>query len=116
VALDTDGTGFGEQVVSYGNSNLRFGLTSTSPKRGVSLGSAREGWTHSVYTATPGIPGDSGSAVLDGSGRALGTLSTLSALGSNGVSDLSHEIAYARGHGVPGLTLALGTERFRGVL
>lgn len=115
VALDTDGTRFGDTVVSYGNSSLRFGLSSTSPKRGVSRGTAGEGWTHSVYTVTPGIPGDSGSAVMDGSGRAIGTLSTLSALGDNGVSDLSREIAYAR-TSVPGLALVPGTEAFRGVL
>ena len=119
VGLDTDGTSVGEQVVSYGNSSLRFGLEDTSPKRGVSLGDAFDGWTHTVYTATPGIPGDSGSGVLDASGRAIGTLSTVALLpypGSNGVSDLAHEIAYARSHGVPGLTLVPGTERFAGVL
>ena len=119
VALDSDGTRFGEQVVSYGNSSLRFGLRSTSPKRGVSLGSSSGGWTHDVYTATPGIPGDSGSAVMDGAGRAIGTLSTVALFplaGSNGVSDLARQISYARSHGVPGLTLVPGTERFRGFL
>ncbi len=119
VAVDTDGTTLGEQVVSYGNSSLRFGLTSTSPKRGISLGSAADGWTHTIYTATPGIPGDSGSGVLDASGRAIGTLSTVALApyaGSNGVGDLAHEIAYARSHGVPGLALVPGTEKFSGVL
>ena len=119
VALDVDGTSVGEQVVSYGNSSLRFGLSSTSPKRGVSLGDTFGGWTHTVYTASPGIPGDSGSAVLDGSGRAIGTLSTVALLpypGSNGVSDLAHQMAYARSHGVPGLTLVPGTEKFTGFL
>jgi hypothetical protein len=120
VALDTDGTSSGEQVVTFGNSSLRLGLRATSPKRGVSLGSrAYDHWSHTVYTATPGIPGDSGSAVLDGKGRAIGTLSTLAALPyplSNGVSDLAKQIAYARSHGVPGLTLVPGTEKFAGVL
>lgn len=119
VALDSDGTSVGEQVVSYGNSSLRLGLRATSPKRGVSLGDAFDGWTHTVYTATPGIPGDSGSGVLDAAGRAIGTLSTLAVLpfpGSNGVSDLSRALAYARAHGVPGLALVPGTEAFRGVL
>ena len=119
VALDTDGTSVGEQVVSYGSSSLRLGLRDTSPKRGVSLGDAFDGWSHTVYTATPGISGDSGSGVLDAGGRAFGTLSTVHALpypGSNGVSDLARQIAYARGHGVPGLTLVPGTEPFMGVL
>lgn len=119
VGLDTDGTSVGEQVVSYGNSSLRLGLEQTSPKRGISLGDTFGGWTHTIYTVTPGIPGDSGSGVLDGSGRAIGTLSTVAVLpypGSNGVSDLAHQIAYARSHGVPGLTLVPGTEPFAGVL
>ena len=119
VGLDTDGTSVGEQVVTYGNSSLRFGLRDTSPKRGISLSDTFEGWTHTVYTATPGIPGDSGSGVLDGEGRAIGTLSTVNATpyaGSNGVSDLARQIAYARTHGVPGLTLVPGTEAFTGVV
>lgn len=119
VGLDVDGTRAGETVVSYGNSNLRFGVRSTSPKRGVSLGSTRGGWQHIVFTATPGIPGDSGSGVLDGSGRAIGTVSTLAALpvpGSNGIGDLAHEIEYARSQGMPGLALVPGTEEFTGVL
>jgi hypothetical protein len=117
VGLDTDGTSAAEPVLTYGSSSLRFGLQDTSPKRGVSLGDTAGGWSHTVYTATPGIPGDSGSGVLDGAGRAIGTLSTLAALpypGSNGVSDLAHEIAYARSHGVPGLALVPGTEPFAG--
>ena len=119
VALDTDGTNVGETVISYGNSSLRFGLRATSPKRGTSLGDAFDGWSHTVYTASPGIPGDSGSGVLDGSGRAIGTLSTLNLLpyaGSNGVSDLARQLDYARTHGMPGLTLVAGTEKFAGVL
>ena len=74
---------------------------------------------HTIYTATPGIPGDSGSGVLDSAGRAIGTLSTLILLpyaGGNGVGDLSRELAYARAHGVPGLRLVTGTVAFRGVL
>ena len=116
--LDTDGTGVGETVVSYGNSSLRFGLSQTSPKRGVSLGTSSGGWSHTVYTATPGVPGDSGSGFLGSDGRAFGTLSTLDALpypASNGVSDLAREVAYARSHGVPGLALVKGTEVFRGL-
>ena len=119
VGLDTDGTRAGDPVVSYGNSGLRFGLRATSPKRGVSLGTGFEGWTHTVYTATPGIPGDSGSGVLDAAGRAVGTLSTVNVLpytGSNGVSDLAREVSYARSHGMPGLTLVPGTEPFAGIL
>ncbi len=115
--LDRDGTRFGEQVVSYGNSGLRFRQSALSPKRGVSLGDTGAGWSHTVYTATPGIPGDSGSGVLDGRGNAIGTLSTVAIAplaGSNGVSDMRRELAYARVHGMPGLTLVPGTVPFKG--
>jgi hypothetical protein len=109
-----------DRVYSYGNSGLRFGLTPTSPKEGYSLGQAAGGWTHDVYTITPGIPGDSGSAFLSDSGAALGTLSTVALLpfpASNGVGDLAHEFAYARQQGgFTGLQLALGTEPFVGGL
>lgn len=111
-------TGFGDRVYSYGNSGLRFGLTPTSPKEGYSLGQSGGGWTHDIYTVTPGIPGDSGSGVLSDTGAALGTLSTVAALpfpASNGVGDLAHELAYARQQGgFTGLQLALGTEPFVG--
>jgi hypothetical protein len=117
--LDRDGTRSGEQVVSYGSSSLRLGLTSLSPKRGLSLGSTADRWTHTVYTATPGIPGDSGSGFLDVRGHAIGTLSTIALApltASNGVSDLQREMAYARVHGAPGLTLVPGTVAFKGTL
>ena len=117
VAVDTDGTLALERVLTYGNSSLRLGLRDTSPKRGTSLGDFADGWTHTVYTATPGIPGDSGSGVLDGAGRAIGTLSTVAVAPyplSNGVSDLSRQMAYARSHGLPGLALVAGTEKFSG--
>ena len=109
------GTSLGEDVYSYGNSSLRFGLTPTSPKRGTSLGDGGDGWTSTVYTATPGIPGDSGSGFLDARGRAVGVLSTVGLLPyplDNGVGNLAKEIAFARTHGVPGLTLVNGTEPF----
>jgi hypothetical protein len=116
VGLDTDGTGTGERVYSYGNSSLRFGVTQLSPKTGISLGSGG-GWSHDVYTLSPGIPGDSGSAFLSSTGQAMGTLSTLQIAplpAGNGVGDLSHELAYAQAHGLPGLQLVSGTRAFNG--
>ena len=116
VGINSDGTGLGETVYSSGNSSLRLGLTLLSPKRGISVFTDPSGWSHTVYTVTPGIPGDSGSAFLDGRGRALGTLSTVAVLplpASNGVGDINHELAYARAHFDDGLVLANGTEPFR---
>lgn len=108
-----------ETVYSYGNSILRLGIEQLSPKTGVSLGTTGDGWTHPVYTATPGIPGDSGSAFLDSEGRAIGVLSTLSIAplpASNNVSDIGSAIAYMETHGGPDVTLANGTESFNGSL
>jgi hypothetical protein len=107
----------GDTVESYGNSSLRFGLTPFSPKYGRSLGDDSGGWNHTVYTVTPGIPGDSGSGFLDDSGKAFGVLSTVAIAplaGSNGVGDLSRELAYAQSHGFAGLSLVNGTEPFTG--
>jgi len=119
-ALATDGTGIGEEVYSYGNSSLRAGLEDLSPKYGTSIGDDGDGWTHTVYTASPGVPGDSGSAFLDSEGNALGTLSTLAlapAPLSNGVSDLPRELAYAQSaSGIAGLALVPGTTPFSPLL
>lgn len=106
----------GEAVFSYGNSPLRGGLTQLSPKQGFSLTDEGEGWTHLIFTATPGVPGDSGSGFLDSDGNAFGVLSTLALApipASNGVSDLSKVLEYARAHSnIKGLRLANGTESF----
>ena len=113
--IDTNGTVAGDTVYTYGNSSLRAGLEPLSPKQGRSVGDQGAGWSHDVFTATPGIPGDSGSAFIDDQGRALGTLSTVQLAplaGSNGVGDLAKELAYAQANGQSGLSLALGTEPF----
>jgi hypothetical protein len=120
VGLHTGRTGPGETVHSYGSSSLRAGLSALSPKQGTSLGTTGNGWSHPVYMVTPGVPGDSGSAFLDAHGRALGVLSTLAVAplaGSNGVGDLSHELAFARRHsGIDRLRLVRGTTAFDPVL
>jgi hypothetical protein len=120
VALNTDESTAGENVHSFGNSSLRGGVELLSPKQGTSLGAQGGGWTHPVYTASPGVPGDSGSAFLDADGNALGTLSTLAIAplaGSNGVSDLERELAFAQQHsGISGLQLVPGTEPFSPLL
>jgi hypothetical protein len=117
--IDSNGTAQGDTVLSYGNSELRGGVTQLSPKQGKSIGDAGNGWSHDVYTVTPGIPGDSGSAFLNAQGAALGILSTVQLAplaGSNGVGDVSKELAYANSTGGFGVTLANGTEAFTGPL
>ena len=116
--LDTDGTATGDRVYTYGNSSLRAGVEQLKPHTGASVGddAADGGWSHPVYTVTPGIPGDSGSGFLSADGTALGVLSTVAIAplaGSNGVGDLSKELAYAQANsGISGLRLVPGTEPF----
>lgn len=109
--VNTGGAGALTTVYSYGNSSLRLGLELLSPKTGVSLGTTGGGWTHPVYTVTPGIPGDSGSAFLDDQGRALGVLSTLALLPTplaNGVSDINRMVGYMQANGGPQAEIVLG--------
>jgi hypothetical protein len=109
----------GSSVYSYGNSSLRAGLSPLSPKQGAVLQNLGGGWSHALYTVTPGIPGDSGSAFLDSQGRALGVLSTLALAplpASNNVSDLSKMLDYMHSHGGPSASLVNGTQPFAPVL
>jgi hypothetical protein len=118
-ATNTAGTAPGDKVLSYGNSSLRAGISLLSPKEGVSVGTEAGGWNHPVYTLTPGVPGDSGSAFLDRQGRALGVLSTLAVAPlplSNGVSDLNKAVQYMEANTGLDVTLAPGTQPFRGGL
>lgn len=114
-ALRNSETSTGDEVYSYGNSSLRFGISELSPKRGVSTGTTSSGWTHHVYTVTPGIPGDSGSAFVDEEGQALGVVVTLQLLplaGSNGVTDMAKALAYLNANTDMDVQLGLGTEPF----
>lgn len=122
VGIDTDGTAAGDRVYTYGNSSLRAGLEPLSPHTGISLGdnAADGGWSHPLYTLTPGIPGDSGSGFLSADGSAIGVLSTLGLAplpASNNIGDLAKELAFAQQHsGISGLQLVNGTEPFSPIL
>jgi hypothetical protein len=109
----------GSTVYTYGNSELRGGVAALSPKKGVVVQNTPGGWSHDVYTVSPGIPGDSGSGFMDASGGAIGVLSTVQLAplaGSNGVGDLAKELAYMRANasGFSGVNLVPGTEPFNG--
>jgi hypothetical protein len=107
----------GDTVYSYGNSSLRFGVGPLKPKEGRVVGSQGNGWSRDVYTASPGIPGDSGSGFMSGDGEAIGVLSTLQIAplaGSNGVGDLRHELDYMHANSsFSGTQLVNGTEAFK---
>jgi hypothetical protein len=110
------GANNGETVYSYGNSSLRGGVTALSPKQGTVVGQQGNGWSRDVYTATPGIPGDSGSGFLNSTGKAFGVLSTVQLAplaGSNGVGDVGKEIAYMHANSsLSSAQLVPGTEPF----
>lgn len=119
VALSA-GVDTGDEVYTYGNSELRLGLSPLSPKVGETVDRANGDWTYDVYTASPGIPGDSGSGFLDPAGKALGVLSTLSVLplpASNQVSDLAHMLTYLHAHSpLTAVNLVAGTTPFTPLL
>jgi hypothetical protein len=107
----------GEQVVSFGNSPTRQGIAPLGVKQGEVVSLQDGGWGYVVLTATPGIPGDSGSAMLDSTGQALGIVVTLSLEppGANGVTDAALALDYAkRTSGIRGLVMRKGTESFAG--
>lgn len=109
--------GTGSTVYSYGNSELRGGVTKLSPKQGIVLQNEGNGWSHVLATLTPGIPGDSGSGFLNAGGGAIGILSTLQLAplpATNGVGDLAKELAYMRANSSFGeVQLVHGTEAFK---
>lgn len=117
--LNTHGATAGQRVLGYGNSSLRLGLSPLSPQLGtVEQAAPDDGpWVHRYVAPRPGIPGDSGSAILDDQGEALGTVSTLafSIPLVNTCGDLNNELHYAREHsGISGLRLVLGDVPFSG--
>ncbi len=107
-------------VYSYGNSKLRLGITQLSPKQGVVIQVAGGGWSRTVLTVTPGIPGDSGSGLMNAAGEAIGVVSTLMLAplpATNGVGDLGRELDYMRAHtDFDGVALVPGTAPFKGNL
>jgi hypothetical protein len=106
----------GDTVYTYGNSELRGGVTKLSSKQGTVVQTQANGWSRDVYTVTPGIPGDSGSGFLNASGGAIGVLSTVQLAplaGSNGVGDLGRELAYMHANSSFGaVNLVNGTQAF----
>ena len=109
----------GSNVFSYGNSSLRFGIEVLKPKRGRHITTLGNGWSYTVYTATPGIPGDSGSGFLTSTGQAMGVLSTVAAApfpASNNVTDLGKAMAYMKANApeFAGVNLVNGTTAFNG--
>lgn len=104
----------GDEVYSYGNSGLRLGLEPVLSWKHGSVVSSTD-WLADVYTATPGIPGDSGSGFLTADGGAWGVLSTVAIAplpASNQVAGLAPALDYAVTHDGP--VVELGTAAWTG--
>jgi hypothetical protein len=67
-----------------------------------------------VTTPLPSTRGARGSGFLDGSGRAVGILTTSTSSGENTVVSLAAVMAYARAHGIAGLRVVHGHDAFSG--
>lgn len=91
------GAGFGDRVLTYGNSGLRPG-DPADPREGIVW--SRSGWTTTTYFAPPSIPGDSGSPSIATDGQAVGVLSGLAPLppGANTWVNLDDAVGYAEDH------------------
>ena len=102
----------GTPVFGLANPPDAAGVRTVGARAGAIAGEVGGGWGHSVYSLTPGVAGESGSPLLDGEGRAVGVLSSLSTTAdrpSIEYTDLARALAYAeRTDGPPGLTLAAG--------
>jgi hypothetical protein len=111
------GAAQGDTVYTYGNSELRGGVTKLSPKQGIVVLTEGNGWSRTVYTVTPGIPGDSGSGFMNDTGQAIGILSTLQLAplaAGNGVGDIGKEINYMHANSTfSSVQLVPGTETFK---
>ncbi|PSG96768.1 hypothetical protein BRD56_08270 [Thermoplasmatales archaeon SW_10_69_26] len=90
----------GDEVRWYGSTSASPRTTATSQHRGTVVSSTN--WTFEAYSASPGIPGDSGSGVMLGDGGAAGVLVTVESVypAANGVTKLPPALAFAADHGV----------------
>ncbi len=99
--VGTGGLSTGDRLLYYGNSGTRQGIEELRQNDGYVISSSS--WRIDMYGLTPGVPGDSGSAVLTADGAAAGVLVTVASFppGANGVTSLAKALSYANEHGPP---------------
>lgn len=90
----------GERVQWYGNTGATPSGPATSHHRGTIVQTTD--WRFQAYSASPGVPGDSGSGIMLADGSAAGVLTTVNTVypGANGATKLPPALAYAQEHGV----------------
>lgn len=118
-ALYTGLADVGDRVFSYGQSAFHFGVGDLEEKQGQVSDITGGDWIYQISSDNPGLPGDSGSAVIHEDGRALGVLSTVGVrVGpgavSNGVVNLEKALNYAKSGGfIPASTVLLTADTFQ---
>ncbi len=69
---------------------------------------AVDGDLATIFTPLPGTRRERGGVVLDDAGRAVGMISSVRPSGHQAVGSLAAQVAFARGHGLPGLRVVPG--------
>ena len=102
----------GTPVFGLANRPGPDGVRAVGARAGTIADDVGGGWGHAVYTMDPGVAGESGSPLLDGEGRAVGVLSSLSSTADRPTieyTDLDRALDYAaRTDGPAGLEPATG--------
>lgn len=102
----------GTPVFGLANPADASGARTVAPRAGTIAGDVGGGWGHAVFTMEPGVAGESGSPLLDGEGRAVGILSSLTTTADRPTieyTDLGRALDYAaRTDGPAGLAPAAG--------
>lgn len=100
-ALFTGSAKVGDAVYSYGRSSFHSGVQDLEAKEGQVSGIQGDGLNYRLAFDNPGLPGDSGSAVLHGDGRALAVLTTVGVGGGvgNGAVSLERALNYGKRSG-----------------
>lgn len=86
----------GDPVLTYGNSGARDASDELKPREGF-VREADAWWTRAHFVVPP-VPGDSGSPVTTGDGRALGTISALELETSAGIVNFEKALPFAERH------------------
>lgn len=90
----------GQRVQWYGNTAATPGGSATSHHRGAIVEASD--WRFQAYSASPGLPGDSGSGIMLADGSAAGVLATVNTIypGANSATRLPPALAFAHEHGL----------------
>lgn len=91
----------GDVLYTFGATTLRPGDDRLDARQGLLL--IAGDWSHTALIATPGLPGDSGSAVIRDDGAAVGVLTTVAVApvpASNGIADIGRLLSYAQDAGM----------------